>query len=80
MGLFEQVPEQRPVIIGAEIQERLADMAIRSIALNGLNQQMSDHRGPARPDISGRRDIILRNPPYFAADEHLISMRVNTTF
>ena len=28
-------------IIGVEIQERLADMATRSIALNGLNQQMS---------------------------------------
>ncbi len=33
---FLQVLEQRPVIIGVEIQERLADMATQLITLNAL--------------------------------------------
>ena len=40
VGLFASTRTEAQ-IIGVEIQERLADMATRSIALNGLNQQMS---------------------------------------
>ena len=40
VGLFASTRTEAQ-IIGVEIQERLADMATRSIALNSLNQQMS---------------------------------------
>ena len=40
VGLFASTRTEAQ-IIGVEIQERLADMATRSIALNDLNRQMS---------------------------------------
>lgn len=73
VGLFASTRTEAQ-IIGVEIQERLADMATRSIALNGLNQQMSmitDDLKHLPQHIKGSKvDIILCNPPYFKVDEH----------
>ena len=73
VGLFASTRTESQ-IIGVEIQERLADMATRSIDLNGLNQQMSmstDDLKHLPQHIGGSKvDIILCNPPYFKVDEH----------
>ena len=58
VGLFASTRTEAQ-IIGVEIQERLADMATRSIDLNGLNQQMSMIT-----------DDLKHLPPYFKVDEH----------
>ena len=61
-------------IIAVEIQERLADMAERSIELNGLTHQMQviqDDLKYLTHYINGSKvDMILCNPPYFKVDEH----------
>ena len=73
VGLFASTRTEAQ-IIGVEIQERLADMATRSITLNGLDQQMSmitDDLKHLPQHIKGSKvDIILCNPPYFKVDEH----------
>ena len=60
--------------IAVEIQERLADMAQRSIELNNLTSQMQviqDDLKYLTRYISGSKvDMILCNPPYFKVDEH----------
>ncbi len=60
-------------IIGVEIQERLYDMAERSIRYNNLEHQISMIHGDVKeiPSILGieKYDVVTCNPPYFTANE-----------
>lgn len=60
-------------IIGVELQERLFDMAQRSIAYNGLEQQITMVHGDVKeiPMQLGieKYDVVTCNPPYFLAHE-----------
>ncbi|MGK4016913.1 tRNA1(Val) (adenine(37)-N6)-methyltransferase [Weissella paramesenteroides] len=64
-------------IVGVEIQERLADMAQRSVMMNDLtdkirimNADMRDIFNDIRP---GSADMVVSNPPYFSIDnEHTV--------
>lgn len=68
VGLFLS-QKTEATIIGVEIQERLADMARRSIQLNHLEEQLSMHTldlkdvNQAIPKDSV--DLVVCNPPYF---------------
>ncbi|QIZ68944.1 tRNA1(Val) (adenine(37)-N6)-methyltransferase [Geobacillus subterraneus] len=58
-------------IIGIEIQERLCDMARRSVQYNGLEERIEIIHGdikdaPQRIGYS-RYDVVTCNPPYFPA-------------
>lgn len=57
-------------IDAVEIQERLTDMARRSITLNGLQQQISVHQLDLKqaPDVFGYGicDTVTCNPPYMS--------------
>lgn len=56
-------------IIGVEIQERLYDMAVRSIAYNELDHRLKMVHGDIKdmPDRLGKEkfDVVTCNPPYF---------------
>ncbi|MGX6978004.1 tRNA1(Val) (adenine(37)-N6)-methyltransferase [Vagococcus elongatus] len=56
-------------IIGVELQERLADMAKRSIQLNDLEEQMDmlaiDLKETTRYIPKDSVDLVVCNPPYF---------------
>ena len=73
VGLFAST-RTKAQIIAVEIQERLADMAERSIELNGLTHQMQviqDDLKYLTHYIDGSKvDMILCNPPYFKVDKH----------
>lgn len=60
-------------IIGVELQERLADMATRSVQYNNLPEQISiiqgDVKGIATQIGSEKYDVVTCNPPYFLAHE-----------
>ncbi|PID14020.1 SAM-dependent methyltransferase [Sporosarcina sp. P34] len=60
-------------IIGIELQERLADMAHRSVVLNGLEQQITIENGNviniAKKIGYELYDTVTCNPPYFPANE-----------
>lgn len=72
VGLFASTRTQAQ-IIAVELQERLADMAERSIQLNGLEEQITvinDDLKHLPQHIQGSKvDIMLCNPPYFKVDE-----------
>ncbi len=57
-------------IIGIELQERLADMAKRSVALNGLSEQVQIIGGDILEAHTllgqGNIDVVCTNPPYLA--------------
>ncbi|MBC2166284.1 tRNA1(Val) (adenine(37)-N6)-methyltransferase [Listeria booriae] len=59
-------------IIGVEIQERLADMACRSVAYNNLTAQIEILQYDLRDvvPVLGREknSFVMCNPPYFALD------------
>jgi tRNA1(Val) A37 N6-methylase TrmN6 len=59
-------------IIGVEIQERIYDMAVRSIALNNKEEQIKVIKANIKdaPGLLGHgsADIITCNPPYFASE------------
>ncbi|GAA0608962.1 tRNA1(Val) (adenine(37)-N6)-methyltransferase [Virgibacillus siamensis] len=60
-------------LIGVEIQERLADMAARSIKLNELDEQISVIHGDLK-DMKATLnhsafDVVTCNPPYFRTSE-----------
>lgn len=63
----------RSQIIEIELQERLAEMAKRSIKLNGLEEQMTvinDNLNKALDYINTSSvDLIFCNPPYFKLDD-----------
>ena len=56
-------------ITGVEIQERLYDMAVRSIAHNGLDHQLKMVHEDLKvvvPSLGyARHDVVTCNPPYF---------------
>src|SRR5690606_15607723 len=58
-------------IIGVEIQERLYDMALRSISYNGLEDKIQMVHGDLKdmPRILGhsKYDVVTCNPPYFVS-------------
>lgn len=60
-------------IVGVEIQERLADMATRSVQYNNLEHQIEiknlDLKGVAREIGSDTYDLVTCNPPYFKVNE-----------
>ena len=60
-------------IIGIELQERLADMATRSVAYNKLSEQVTirlgDVKGIATQIGWEKYDVVTCNPPYFPAHE-----------
>lgn len=60
-------------IIGVELQERLWDMAERSIKYNGLENQIQTVLGDVKdiPPVLGieKYDAVTCNPPYFLAHE-----------
>lgn len=73
VGLFASTRTQAQ-ILSVEIQERLADMAERSVRLNGLEEQMQvicDDLKNMPAHIQGSKvDMILCNPPYFKVDPY----------
>lgn len=60
-------------IIGVELQERLFDMAQRSVRYNGLEKQIEMVHGDVKeiPSQLGieKFDVVTCNPPYFLAHE-----------
>jgi tRNA1(Val) A37 N6-methylase TrmN6 len=60
-------------IVQIELQERLADMANRSIELNGLSQQMTMHNLDLKEAKQVLKhdsvDLLMVNPPYFKTIE-----------
>ncbi|WP_391118811.1 tRNA1(Val) (adenine(37)-N6)-methyltransferase [Psychrobacillus sp. L3] len=60
-------------IIGIELQERLADMAKRSVQYNKLDSQVmikqADVKGIATQIGFEKYDVVTCNPPYFPAHE-----------
>jgi tRNA1(Val) A37 N6-methylase TrmN6 len=61
-------------ITGVEIQERLYDMAIRSIEYNGLQDRIQmihdDIKEMAKKLGYGKFDVVTCNPPYFLTPSH----------
>lgn len=72
VGLFASTRTKAP-IIEIEIQERLADMAERSIQLNDLGEQVQmindDLKNLLKHVPRTGVDLILCNPPYFKVSE-----------
>lgn len=72
VGLFASTRTNAP-IIEVEIQERLADMAERSIQLNDLGEQVQmindDLKNLLKHVPRTGVDLILCNPPYFKVSE-----------
>ncbi|SUO79611.1 tRNA1(Val) (adenine(37)-N6)-methyltransferase [Streptococcus equinus] len=72
VGLFASTRTKAP-IIEIEIQERLADMAERSIQLNDLGEQVQmindDLKNLLNHVPRTGVDLILCNPPYFKVSE-----------
>lgn len=66
-------------IVGVEIQPELADMARRSVEMNGLSEQitivnkdMRDIFDEIRP---GSADMVVSNPPYFQIDSEETALK-----
>lgn len=61
-------------IIGIEIQQDVADMAQRSVALNQLEHQIeiinADFKDIYKRDFANKFDIVISNPPYFKVEDH----------
>lgn len=62
---------QASSIIGIELQERLADMALRSVALNKLHEKVRIVKGDIKEayTLIGEQvfDVVCTNPPYMAS-------------
>lgn len=61
-------------IIGVEIQERLHNMAVRSVEYNGLNDRIEMVHGDIKEMPGqlghGKFDVVTCNPPYFSISSH----------
>lgn len=72
VGIFASTRTKSPITL-VELQERLADMAERSIKLNGLDNQVrminDDLKNLLDYVPRSQVDLILCNPPYFKATE-----------
>lgn len=59
-------------VVGVEIQDRLADMAKRSVEYNGLSSKVKIVCAPAQgveKTIGNNFDVVISNPPYEKASE-----------
>ncbi|MFD0695710.1 tRNA1(Val) (adenine(37)-N6)-methyltransferase [Paenibacillus sp. GCM10027628] len=76
----------RAEIWGVEIQERLADMAVRNVLLNGLEERLHMIQGDLRTIVQtlghGQFDTVTVNPPYLPVpngeqniNEHIAAAR-----
>lgn len=58
-----------PTIVGVEVQEEMADMAKRTIALNGFTERVSilheDLRDLRERFAASSFDLVVSNPPYY---------------
>ncbi|MGV3010350.1 tRNA1(Val) (adenine(37)-N6)-methyltransferase [Streptococcus thoraltensis] len=72
VGLFASTRTKAPITL-VELQERLADMAERSIQLNQLTEQVTmvqdDLKNLLEHVPRSQVDLILCNPPYFKSTE-----------
>ncbi|MFU2206942.1 tRNA1(Val) (adenine(37)-N6)-methyltransferase [Streptococcus pluranimalium] len=72
VGLFASTRTKAPITL-VELQERLADMAERSIQLNRLEKQVTmvqdDLKNLLKHVPRSQVDLILCNPPYFKSTE-----------
>ena len=72
VGLFASTRTEAPITL-VELQERLADMAKRSVTLNQLENQVTvvndDLKNLLDHAPRSQVDLILCNPPYFKATE-----------
>jgi tRNA1(Val) A37 N6-methylase TrmN6 len=72
VGLFAS-SSTNASIVAIEIQERLADMAMRSVQLNALEQQVrvinDDLANTLNYLTPSSTDLVFCNPPYFKLDE-----------
>ncbi|AXJ13567.1 tRNA1(Val) (adenine(37)-N6)-methyltransferase [Streptococcus pluranimalium] len=72
VGLFASTRTKAPITL-VELQERLADMAERSIQLNRLEKQVTmvqdDLKNLLEHVPRSQVDLILCNPPYFKSTE-----------
>ncbi|MBM7636565.1 tRNA1(Val) (adenine(37)-N6)-methyltransferase [Streptococcus saliviloxodontae] len=72
VGLFASTKTEAPIKL-IELQERLADMAERSIQLNQLEEQVTmindDLKNLLNHVPRSQVDLMLCNPPYFKATE-----------
>lgn len=64
-------------IVGIEILEEMADMAERSVQINGLSDRIKIVHGDLRDAVDlfgvGSFDVVLSNPPYIKVDEGTLS-------
>jgi len=69
--------EETAKIVGVEVQPGLADMARRTIALNGLADRVSivqdDMRELTRSYPQSSFDLVVSNPPYYPLDNGRIN-------
>lgn len=69
--------EETAKIVGVEVQPGLADMARRTIALNGLADRVSivqdDMRELTRSYPPSSFDLVVSNPPYYPLDNGRIN-------
>lgn len=72
VGLFASTRTKAPITL-IELQERLADMAKRSIQLNQLDKQVTMIQDDLKHLLNhvprSKVDLILCNPPYFKSTE-----------
>ncbi|MFA5537268.1 MAG: methyltransferase [Bacillota bacterium] len=57
-------------VLGLELQENLADQAVRSVAINGLADKINIIRGDLRAlrgEWLGNWDKVVANPPFFVS-------------
>ncbi|MFY9135732.1 MAG: methyltransferase, partial [Bacillota bacterium] len=64
-------------IVGIEILEEMADMAERSVQINGLSDRIKIVHGDLRDAVDlfgvGSFDVVLSNPPHIKVDEGTLS-------
>lgn len=63
-------------VIGVEIQKEMADMAKRTVELNGLSEHISiinQDIGQIRDIFNKNPSLVIANPPYWCVDEGKIS-------
>lgn len=66
-----------PTIVGVEVQEAMADMAKRTIMLNGFDKRISilheDLRDMRSRFAASSFDLVVSNPPYYSVQDGRIN-------
>lgn len=68
------------LVLGIEIQERLADMAKRSVEINGLSDIVTIINKPMQgiyKEIGSNFDVVVSNPPYDKASDATILSEID---